>query len=153
MRRFENKVVLVTGAASGIGRATVLRMAEEGAALVCVDIQNAALEHSAKSARELGADAITRVCDVTQPDEVAAAVAHALDHYGALHVLCNLAGILRFDHTHELGLDDWNRILSVNLTGTFLMCRAALPHLLETRGNIVNTASTAALAGTEGSGV
>ena len=76
-----------------------------------------------------------------------ASIAEAISHFSALHSLCNLAGILRFDHTHELALEDWSRILAVNLTGTFLTCRAALPHLLETRGNIVNTASTAALAG------
>jgi meso-butanediol dehydrogenase/(S,S)-butanediol dehydrogenase/diacetyl reductase len=62
-------------------------------------------------------------------------------------VLCNVAGILRFDHTHELTLENWNKVLAVNLTGTFLMCRAAIPHLLATRGNIVNVASMAAIKG------
>ena len=66
---------------------------------------------------------------------------------GKLDVLCNNAGILKFGHTHEFTLEDWSRILAVNLTGTFLMCRAALPHLLASRGNIVNMGSTAGLAG------
>jgi NAD(P)-dependent dehydrogenase (short-subunit alcohol dehydrogenase family) len=147
MQRFEGRVALVTGAASGIGRATATRLAEEGARLVCVDVQGEALEDTAKLVRERGAEVLTRLCDVAEPEQVEATVADAIAHYGALHTLCNLAGILRFDHTHELALEDWNRILLVNLTGTFLMCRAALPHLLETRGSIVNAASTAALAG------
>ena len=62
-------------------------------------------------------------------------------------MLCNSAGVLQFGHTHEFTLEDWNRILGINLTGTFLTCRAALPHLLETKGAIVNIASTSALAG------
>ncbi len=70
-----------------------------------------------------------------------------MEHFGRLDSLCNIAGILRFDHTHELALEDWNRILEVNLTGTFLMCQRALPHLLSARGNIVNMASTAGMRG------
>ncbi len=147
MRRFEDKVVLVTGAASGIGRATVERLAQEGAKLLCVDIQAEAVEATAKRAIELGAEAEARVCDVSDPKQCAATVKACIDRFGKLDSLCNIAGILRMSHTHELSLDDWNRVLSVNLTGTFLMSQAALPHLLVSGGSIVNTASTAALAG------
>jgi NAD(P)-dependent dehydrogenase (short-subunit alcohol dehydrogenase family) len=70
-----------------------------------------------------------------------------IQRFGKLDVLCNIAGILKFGHTHEWKLEDWSRILAVNLTGTFLMCRAALPHLLASGGNIVNMGSTAGLAG------
>ncbi len=147
MRRFEDKVVLVTGAASGIGRATVERLAREGAKLLCVDVQAEAVEAAAKAVAELGAEAETRVCDVSSPEQTAAAVQACVDRFGRLDVLCNIAGILRFDHVEDLSVENWNRILAVNLTGTFLMCKAALPHLLESRGNIVNTSSTAALAG------
>ncbi len=147
MRRFEDKVVLVTGAASGIGRATVERLAQEGAKLLCVDIQAEAVEATAKRAIELGAEAEARVCDVSDPKHCTATVKGCIDRFGKLDSLCNIAGILRMSHTHELSLDDWNRVLSVNLTGTFLMSQAALPHLLASRGSIVNTASTAALAG------
>jgi meso-butanediol dehydrogenase/(S,S)-butanediol dehydrogenase/diacetyl reductase len=82
MRRFEDKVVLVTGAASGIGRATVERMASEGAKLMCVDIQAEALEAVAKAATELGAEAEARVCDVSEPKECAAAVQACVDRFG-----------------------------------------------------------------------
>ncbi len=146
MRRFENKVALVTGAASGIGRATVERLASEGAKLVCADIQAEGAEEIAKKLQEGGAEALALACDVSDPQSAESAVRATVERFGALHVLCNIAGILRFDNTHELRLEDWHRIIEVNLTGTFLMCRAAIPHLIEARGAIVNMASTAALA-------
>lgn len=147
MQRFEEKVVLITGAASGIGRACALRLAEEGARLALSDIQAEALEGVAKEARERGAEVDTRRLDVADEAQVRAAVAAAVDRFGRLDVACNVAGILRFDHTHELALADWSRLLAVNLTGTFLVCREALPHLLATRGNVVNVASTAGMRG------
>ena len=146
MRRFEGKVALVTGAASGIGRATAVRLAEEGARVAAADVQTTALEEVTARIRETGTDALPLSCDVADPAAVRATVDATIARFGALDVLCNIAGILRFDHTHELALDDWNRVLAVNLTGTFLMCQAAIPHLLRTRGTIVNMSSTAALA-------
>ncbi len=147
MRRFQNKVALVTGAASGIGRATVERLASEGARVFGVDLQAEALNETVKRAVELGGEAEARVCDVSREEDVRATVEACVDRFGSLDVLCNMAGILRMGHFDRLELDLWNRTLSVNLTGTFLMCRAALPHLLATRGNIVNAASVASLAG------
>jgi len=147
MQRFEGKVALVTGAASGIGKATAERLAAEGARVVCVDVQEGALEDTAKRIRERGAEAVARLCDVSDPEAVRATVQATVDRFGALDTLCNIAGILRFEHTHEVSLADWNRVLAVNLTGTFLMCQAAIPRLLETRGSIVNVSSTAALKG------
>ncbi len=146
-RRFEDRVVLVTGAASGIGRASVERMATEGAQLLCTDVQEQGVEEAAAAARAAGGEAEPRVCDVANPEQVAATVAACVKRFGRLDALCNVAGVLHFVHTHEAELEDWERVLSINLTGTFLMCRAALPHLLDARGHIVNTASTAALAG------
>lgn len=145
--RFHEKVVLVTGAASGIGQATALRIAQEGGNVFCTDVQAEAVQATAKHCAELGVLAEAQVCDVSEPEQVVACVNACVDRFGQLDALCNVAGILRFDHTHELKLGDWNRILDVNLTGTFLMCQAALPHLLQSKGAIVNTSSTSALAG------
>ena len=147
MRRFEDKVVLITGAASGIGLATAERIASEGGSVFCADVQAEAVEAAAKKAAALGAESASGVCDVSDEAAVEATMAACIERFGRLDSLCHVAGILRFGHTHEFAFDTWRKILSVNLDGTFLMCRAALPHLLETHGNIVNIASTAGLAG------
>ncbi|MBW2271924.1 MAG: SDR family oxidoreductase [Deltaproteobacteria bacterium] len=147
MRRFEDRVVLLTGAASGIGKATVLRMAEEGASIACADVQVEAVEATAEEARALGADAIALTCDVSSREESAATVQKTVEHFGRLDSLCNIAGILYFENTHQHSLEKWDQLIAVNLTGVFLMCRAGIPHLLESKGNIVNMSSTSALRG------
>jgi meso-butanediol dehydrogenase/(S,S)-butanediol dehydrogenase/diacetyl reductase len=144
MERFEGRVAIVTGGASGIGRATVHRLVEEGATVLATDVAEDGLAATAEGAARPGA-VTTLTGDVRDPAFGPAAVAAALDH-GGLHLLVNSAGILRFEHSHEVALESWQQILDVNLTGTFLMCQAAIPSLLERRGAIVNVASTAALA-------
>jgi meso-butanediol dehydrogenase/(S,S)-butanediol dehydrogenase/diacetyl reductase len=144
MRRYEGRVALVTGAGSGIGRATVHRLVDEGATVLATDLSDEGLATTAKDASRPEA-VPTMVGDVSDPAFAPIVVAAALSH-GRLDLLVNSAGILRFEHTHEVRLEDWQKVLDVNLTGTFLMCQAALPALLDGGGAIVNVASTAALA-------
>lgn len=144
MQRYEGRVALVTGGASGIGRATVHRLVEEGATVVATDLAEDGLASTAKDSSRPDA-VVTVTGDVSDPAFAPAAVARAVEE-GRLDLLVSCAGILRFEHTHEVELESWQRILDVNLTGTFLMCQAAVPALLEQRGAIVNVASTAALA-------
>lgn len=147
MQRFENKVALVTGAGSGIGQATALRFASEGARVFCVDLNENALNETVKSIRDAGGEAEAHVCDVSKEDQVNATVSACMARFEKLDTLVNMAGILRFDNCLDLSLEDWQRVLDINLTGTFLVCKAALPHLLDSSGSIVNAASTASLAG------
>lgn len=147
MTRFQDRTVLVTGAASGIGRAVAERLAGEGARLFAVDVQAEALDDLAAVLGSRGALVATRRCDVSDERGVADAVAACAARFGGIDVLVNVAAILRADRLHELATADWARVLAVNLTGTFFTCRAALPHLLASRGNIVNVASTAAIHG------
>lgn len=144
--RFGERVAIVTGAASGIGRATTHRLAAEGATVWACDVHEAGLAETRDQSRH-SARIETAVCDVSDPDSVATVIAGVIDSSGRLDVLCNIAGILQFSNFADVTLNDWNRVLAVNLTGTFLMCQTAMPHLLASGGNIVNTASTAALAG------
>lgn len=147
MERFRDRVVLITGAASGIGRATAERLASEGASLAITDVNEAGLEETAANCRSAGAKVFSAICNVADERSVIDTVAAAVAEHGRLDVLVNVAGILQFEDFRRTTLADFERIIGVNLTGTFLMCREAIPHLLETGGNIVNTASTSALAG------
>jgi NAD(P)-dependent dehydrogenase (short-subunit alcohol dehydrogenase family) len=147
MRRFEGKVALITGAGSGIGRAVAERLAAEGATVCCVDLDTAALETTRATIVAGGGKALLSRCDVSDEDQVRATVAECLAQCARLDHLSNMAGILRFDHFHETTLADFRRVTEINLYGTFLMCREAIPHLLASGGNIVNAASTSSLAG------
>ncbi|NNH72597.1 SDR family oxidoreductase [Nocardia uniformis] len=147
MERFTDRRVLITGAGSGIGRATVHRILSEGGRVVAADISESGLAETAKQAAATGtADRLsTLVIDIGDEESVRSGVASAVETLGGLDVLVNAAGILRSAHTHEMPLADFNQIISVNLTGTFLMIREALPALLESEDKvIVNFTSTSA---------
>jgi NAD(P)-dependent dehydrogenase (short-subunit alcohol dehydrogenase family) len=133
MNRFEGRVALVSGAAGGIGSAIATRLRDEGASVVGADLTP-------------GDDGI--VCDVTDPVSCESAVAAALARHGRLDVLVNVAGIGGFRPVMDVPVEEWRRVIDVNLTGTFLLSQRAIPALLETRGTIVNIASIAGVRAT-----
>jgi NAD(P)-dependent dehydrogenase (short-subunit alcohol dehydrogenase family) len=146
MERLQGRVVLVTGAGSGIGQATAVRLAEEGAVVIALDVDEAGLA-ATKEACGPRSLVDTVIGDVSERDLAPRVVGLAVERHGRLDVLANVAGILRTAHTHEHSFEVWDRVLAINLTGTFAFCRAALPALVEHHGNIVNVSSTAALSG------
>jgi len=147
MQRFEDQVILVTGAGGGIGQASALRLAQEGGAVYCVDLSADAVEATVAAVVAAGGKASGGVCDISDENAVKACVTACVKEYGGLNALVNMAGVLRFDDTEQLTLAQWQGVINVNLTGTMLLCREALPHLVASKGAIVNAASTAALAG------
>ncbi len=146
-RRFEQKVALITGAASGIGRAVALRLASEGARVFGHDLNADGLAETADLVRNAGGTMATRAGDISQPAECGAAVAACVDAFGRLDVLGNNAGIARADHVTAVTEEQYRRMMGVNVDGYFFTAQAAIPHLLETDGNIINLASNAGLMG------
>jgi NAD(P)-dependent dehydrogenase (short-subunit alcohol dehydrogenase family) len=147
---FENlnltgKVALVTGAASGLGRATALKLAAEGARLWLVDLDAAGL---AETVGLLGsAEVRSEAADLSDPAACQAAVAGAVEAFGRLDALCNVAGLIYLANTPEMPRERYERTIDVNLNAPFFLSQAAIPHLLETHGAIVNVASCASYIG------
>ena len=145
-RRFIDRVALVTGGGQGIGAATAARLAAEGARVAVVDRNGEAAERVAAQLRDSGGDAIAVECDVSVTSSVEDAVAVVVERLGGLHVLVNNAGITRDNLLFKLSDDDWNSVLTVNLTSMFLMCRAAQRHMVAAKyGRIVSLSSRSAL--------
>ena len=146
MERFTGKVALVTGAGSGIGRATALRLASEGARVALADINERSLADTC-AALAAGSEAISVVTDVRDSAACDAAVAACVDRFGQLDILCNIAGIALCQHLTDISDEQWQRVMDINLNGVFFMCRAAIPRLVESKGCIVNMSSSAGLEG------
>src|SRR3954447_19180271 len=145
LARFAGRRALVTGAASGIGAATARRLASEGANVACVDLDPAGNAATAASITDAGGSAITIDCDLLARRSVAPMVDEVAASLGGLDVVCNIAGLGGFVLDEEMTLAQWDHTMGVNLTGTWLVCQAALPHLIAAgAGAIVNTTSTAA---------
>ncbi len=142
------KAALVTGAASGLGRATALALAEAGAKLCLVDINEDGLKETAGM---ISGETLVHVANLSDPESCAPSVAAAVDGFGRLDALCNIAGLIQFHRSHEMPREAWDLTIAVNLTAPFLLSKAAIPHLLESDqeggGAIVNCASTAAYLG------
>lgn len=132
--RLKDKVVIVTGGGSGIGKGACLRIAAEGAKIAILDIRQEIAEAVASEIKSAGGDAIALKCNVAVEDEVAAAVATTVSTYGGLHGMVANAGTVGSGWIHETSLHDWHAVLNVNLTGPFLCAKYAIPHFIEAGG-------------------
>lgn len=147
MTRFDGKVAVVTGAASGIGKATALRLAADGAAVAALDVNEAGAQETVGAMASGQVTGKAYRCDVTDPAEIDAVVASVASDLGPPAICCNIAGIGKFARSEEQPVDEFRRIIDVNLIGTFAVSRACLPHLLDQQGCIVNISSSAGLFG------
>lgn len=146
--RFRGKAVIVTGAASGIGRAAALAFAREGARVACADINAEGAEDTARAIAAAGGEAIAVSADVASEADVREMVAEAVRRWDALDILFNNAGVGLGAPVVNMTLAQWQRVLDVNLTGVFLGCKYAIPEMLKRGGGaIINTASDAGLRG------
>jgi meso-butanediol dehydrogenase/(S,S)-butanediol dehydrogenase/diacetyl reductase len=142
--RHADKVVIVTGGASGIGLATVDRFLQEGAKVVAADINAAGLEELERRS-QTGDRLATKVADVSSFDSVVELVEFAVERFGALDVLVNNAGTGVAKAIDDLTVQEWQRVLDIDLNSVFFGAKAALPHLRKSKGNIVNTSSISGL--------
>jgi 3alpha(or 20beta)-hydroxysteroid dehydrogenase len=141
--RYDGKVAVISGGASGMGRATARRIVAEGGRVLAADVDSSA---GAGLTSELGESGAFRHLDVRDPDEWRETVAEAVDRWGSLHMLVNCAGILRTGPIEGLSLEDWRLTLDINLDGTFYGCIAAIPAIRDAGGGaIVNLASVSAV--------
>ena len=142
--KLEGRVAIVTGAGQGIGRAIAEKLRAEGASVVVADKNS---ETAVKTAAEIGGTA--HVTDVSDPDQVSALVTAAAGQFGQIDILVNDAAIVPFVPWEELDFAEWRRVMSVNIDGVFLMCKAVYPHMKQAGyGRIVNIASNVVTAGT-----
>jgi short-subunit dehydrogenase len=142
MRQIRGKKALVTGAASGIGRAIALELAREGTDLFLIDIDDVGLADTVSAVRTSGVSIASRRCDVSRPGEISATVGEILSRWGGVDILVNNAGITYYGHTVEMSAEHWDRVLQVNLHSHVQFTRELLPSLLaRPEAHIVNVCS------------
>lgn len=147
MNEFKGKVAVITGGASGIGRAMAERFAEEGMSIVLADVEIAALEKATSEMKADGAEVTPVLCDVSKKEDVERLAAEAVSAYGTVHILCNNAGVGMTGFTWEIALEDWEWVMGVNLWGVVYGIHFFMPIMLKNGDpcHIVNTASMAGL--------
>jgi len=151
MKHLAGKVAVVTGGASGIGHAMATRFADAGMKLVLVDIESDTLDAAADTLRERGADVLAQKLDVADACAMDSLASNTLEHFGALHVLCNNAGVGAGGAIWELTVEDWEFALGANLWGVIHGVRVFTKHLIaQDEGHIINTASMAGLVSVPG---
>ena len=141
MTRFANHVAIVTGASSGIGRATALALAEEGASIAAVARDAASLESVLAECTRSGAQAMAVAADLTSPEGPDDIVRHAVTRFGGVNVVINAAGVIAMGTTDATSDEAWDRMMDLNLRAPFRLMRAAFPHLKQRRGAVVNVSS------------
>ncbi len=145
MQRFADKVVVVTGAGSGIGKATAERFLDEGAVVTLVGRTRSKLEEVAKPFRD--DQFMIAEADVSNEDEVKELISRTVEKFGRLDVLVNNAGVVAEGDVGTLTTDDWRRVMATDVDGVFYASRAAIPHLKTSRGSIVNVSSVSGIGG------
>ena len=146
-KRCAGKVIVITGAGSGIGRTAALAFAREGGSVVVGDINESDGSETARQILEAGGYAASMRCDVRDPEQVQALIARAVADFGGVDVLYNNAGVVRYGTVVDSSVEDWNFQIDTNLKGTFLTCKFAIPEMRKRGGGaIVNTASVQAFA-------
>jgi NAD(P)-dependent dehydrogenase (short-subunit alcohol dehydrogenase family) len=139
--RFQNKAVIVSGSASGIGRASAVAFAREGARVACLDVDTVGAEETASIIRAAGGSAAFFPVDVRDAESVRTATEQAVGYLGDLHIVHNNAGVNGYATIHEMSVEDWDHIFAVNTRGVFLSMKYQIPHLLDRGGSIVLTGS------------
>lgn len=145
--RLENKAAIVTGAGSGIGRASALALAREGARVAVVDIQDAAGQQTVESIRQQGGEAVFLHADVSRAEEVQGMVAQVVERWRSLDILHNNAGIPIRMPAADQDEEGWDRCIRINLKSVFLCCKFAIPHMQAKGGSIINTSSVTGVVG------
>lgn len=144
MKRFVDQVVMITGAANGIGEACAYRFAEEGANVVCLDLAEEANEETAAACREIGVEALAFICDVTDSESISSAVSATMARWNRIDVLVASAGLYTGSPLTEVPRQQWQRVIDINLTGVFLTNQAVASIMMaQGSGSIINLSSMA----------
>ena len=154
MQTLENKTVIVTGGSRGIGRVLALRLVKEKANVVITARTKSELENTEKELLKMNKSVLAVNADVSKYDDVKRIVSETIKKFGNIHYLVNNAGIMTHKSVKDFGIDEWKKVIEVNLFGTFMMCKEVLPHMEKlsstTGGTIINVCSTSGRRGYEG---